>query len=79
MKQTSPTLRLCFALAERAVWPRVDLEELASGLGLLVDGALDALNDAAFDAVGDPLWEGEDPIEVDRNVARDLTGGATTG
>ena len=67
---------LLLRLAERSDWPRAEVEELAEGLGLLTDGALDTLNDAAFEAVGDPLWEGEDPLWFDTRLAGELAAGA---
>jgi len=63
---------LLLALAERPEWPRDDLEELAARFELLPDGALDTLNEHAFDEIGDPLWEGDDPVEIDMDVARQL-------
>jgi hypothetical protein len=35
---------------------------VASELRVLPDGALDALNDAAFEKCNEPLCEGDDPI-----------------
>lgn len=67
-----PHSALLRTLATRASWTRAELEASAEGLGLLPDGALDALNEAAFDILGTPLWEGEDPIEIDLENAREL-------
>lgn len=60
------------ALGERASWPRAEVEELAERFGLLPDGALDTLNDASLERCDVPLWEGEDPIEVDRTAVEEL-------
>jgi hypothetical protein len=68
----APHSALLEALAARGSWSRDEVEDLAQGLGLLVDGALDALNDAAFEALGEPVWEGDDPLEVFRDVAAGL-------
>jgi tellurite resistance protein len=59
-------------LGERSVWTRADVEALASELGILTDGALEAVNDAAFEVAGAPLWEGDDPVEVDRSTLEEL-------
>jgi len=59
-------------LAKQETWSRLELESLASRLGLLVDGALEAVNDAAFEACDAPLTEGEDPIEIDTEVAKEM-------
>ena len=52
-------------LRGRSSIERSEFEVLARGLGLLPDGALDTVNDAAFDRVGGALTEGDDPIEID--------------
>lgn len=60
------------ALAGRAAWTRADVEDLCAELGLLPDGALDTLNDAAFDTAGDPVVEGEDPIEINTDTMQEM-------
>jgi hypothetical protein len=47
---------------------------MAADLGLLPDGALDLLNEAAFDHTDGPLWEGDDPITIDHDTAKDMHG-----
>ena len=59
-------------LAEQLSWSRSDLEALAGGEGLLLDGALDSINDAAIEAYGSPLFEGDDPLEVDPTIAKEI-------
>jgi uncharacterized tellurite resistance protein B-like protein len=59
-------------LGARESWPREQAQELAQQFGLLPDGALDALNDAAFEALGNPLWEGDDPLWIDTTLAAEL-------
>ncbi|WP_434043922.1 MULTISPECIES: TerB N-terminal domain-containing protein [Sorangium] len=59
-------------LAERAEWTRAEVEALAAGLGLLTDGALEVVNDAAFEVCGSPVWSGDDLIEVDADVMKEL-------
>jgi hypothetical protein len=39
---------------------------------LLTDGALEILNEAAFERVGGPLTEGTDPIIIDTEIAEDM-------
>lgn len=43
---------------------REQFEKLASGLGLLPDGALDVLNERAIEVYGEPLLEGEDDLTI---------------
>jgi hypothetical protein len=64
--------RLLQQLAGRPAWPRVEVERLAGALGLLPDGALETLNEVAFERCGVPLLEGYETIEVDAAVLQDL-------
>ncbi|XXT86036.1 TerB N-terminal domain-containing protein [Sorangium sp. So ce764] len=59
-------------LAERAEWTRAEVEALAAGFGLLTDGALEVVNDAAFEVCGSAVWSGDDLIEVDADVMKEL-------
>lgn len=59
-------------LAQRASWSRDDVEHLAGELALLPDGALEAINDYAYATAGEPVWEDEDPLTINTNVAREL-------
>ncbi len=60
------------ALAERANWSRGELEALAAERGLLPDGALDTINEAALEAFGEPVCEGDDPIEMNPEALKEL-------
>ena len=60
------------SLIARGEWPRHDVELLASEHALLVDGALEAVNDYAFEHCGDPIWEGDDPIIINDSVAKEI-------
>lgn len=59
-------------LATRDTWTRADIEAACDELGLLTDGALDTLNEAAYDIAGDPLVEGDDRVAVDTHVAQEM-------
>ncbi|WP_299416085.1 TerB N-terminal domain-containing protein [Acaryochloris sp. IP29b_bin.148] len=59
-------------LSQQAAWPRQDLEPIVAELGLLVDGALEIINEAAFDHCDEPLTEGEDPIDINPEVLQEL-------
>jgi hypothetical protein len=52
-------------LVTREVWSRGELERFASARALLLDGTLDAINEAALEACGALALEGDDPVEVD--------------
>jgi uncharacterized tellurite resistance protein B-like protein len=59
-------------LAERTSWSRAEVEELAARRDLLVDGALEAINNTAFERCDTPFFEGDDPIEIDVEVAEEV-------
>ena len=46
--------------------------ELAASLGLLPDGALDTINDAAFEVCDGLICDGDDPISVDAELAKEM-------
>ncbi len=52
-------------LATRPSWSRGEAEDAAAEFGLpLLDGAIDKINEAALDACGDTLVDGDDDLEV---------------
>lgn len=59
-------------LAGQSEWGRAEFETVASKCGVLPDGAIDSLNEAAFEHAGCPVLEGEDPIQVDSVTAKEL-------
>lgn len=59
-------------LGQQSEWPRQDLEPLVDQLGLMLDGALEIINEVAFEQCDDPLTEGEDPIFIDRDILQML-------
>lgn len=59
-------------LAERPSWPRSEVASIAASLGLMPDGALEIVNEAAFEVAGDPATEGSDPVEVNTDVAKEV-------
>jgi tellurite resistance protein len=61
-------------LVERQQWSRSEFEELTQTLGLMPDGAVDAINEAAYEHVAGPVLEGDDPIDVDITAAKELLG-----
>lgn len=64
---------LAAAFSERPVWQRTDAEQLAASLGLpLLDGAIDRINEAAIEACGDPLIEGDNPLELNDYAKQEL-------
>ena len=60
------------AIAQQTSWNRDALEVQADDLGLMLDGALEVINDAAFDTCDAPLTDGDDTIELDTDVLAEL-------
>lgn len=52
----------------RPQWTRRELEDAAADLNLMLDGALEQINEAAFDAFDIALCEGDDPIDVNTEL-----------
>jgi hypothetical protein len=59
-------------LSRQSTWTREALESEAQANGLLLDGALEIINEAAFEACDEPLMEGDDPLEVNTAVLKEL-------
>lgn len=59
-------------LAARTTWRRAELEAGAARLRLMLDGALELINERAFDACGLAACEGEDPVETNPDVLKEL-------
>lgn len=55
-------------LLSRPQWSRQELLDVASDLELMLDGALERINEASFDAHGAPFTEGEDPVDVNAEL-----------
>lgn len=64
--------RLFRAIAARDVWPRVEFDALAAQFRLLPDGAIDTLNEAAFEAIGEPLLEGDEMLAINADAVKEL-------
>lgn len=67
--ETSVFMRM---LASKLTWERQELEQLASGQNLMLDGTLESINDASFDFFGGPFFEGDDPIEINSEYAKEI-------
>ncbi len=55
-------------LLEKPSWTRSELKAAAAKLQIMLDGALERINEAAFDLIGEPLTEGDDPVYVQQNI-----------
>lgn len=59
-------------LSQKLTWTRGELEALAAKDDLLLDGVLDSINEAAFTAFDQPFFEGDDPVEMNPTVLKEL-------
>lgn len=59
-------------LADLHTISRSDFETLAAERGMLPDGAIESMNEAAFQRCDEPLLEGDDPIEVNADVIKEM-------
>jgi len=65
----SELLRMLCAMGQTS---RDDFEKMARSLKLLPNGALDRINDAGFELYESTVCEGEDPIRVNAEVAKEM-------
>lgn len=55
-------------MLSRPEWSREELLDVAADLDLMLDGALEHINEAAFDTHDMPLFEGEDPVTLNAEI-----------
>ena len=59
-------------LLSRPEWTKDELSDAAADLDLMIDGAIETLNDAAFDLHDVPFTEGEDVVTVNPELLEKL-------
>ena len=59
-------------LLSRQAWSRGEALQMAKKCHLMLDGALERINDAAFDQYSASLYEGDDPIGINQEVKESL-------
>ena len=62
---------LC-VLTTKETWQRNELEKIASGKRLLLEGVLNTINEEVYETYGEPLFEDEDPIELNMDIVRQI-------
>ena len=55
-------------MLHKGSWTRGELQAIAGRLQIMLDGALERINDAAFDLLGEPITEGDGPIYVQQSI-----------
>ncbi len=56
-------------LSNKSAWDRRELEEIAYNKNLMLEGVLEQINEAAFECFDEPFIEGEDPFEINQEIA----------
>lgn len=59
-------------LVSRTEWSRLELEAAASDMELMLDGALEQINEMAFERFEMPITEGDDPVEINADILEEL-------
>jgi len=62
------------SLIAKDKWTRNEVIEFCQTLGLMVDGALEVINDWSFDKVDAPVLDDDDDIYVDLDIVEELKG-----
>ncbi|MBI2517495.1 MAG: TerB N-terminal domain-containing protein [Opitutae bacterium] len=55
---------LLMLLTGRPQWSRTEFEEVCADRGLMPDGAIERINEAAFSKFDQPVIDGDDPLEI---------------
>jgi hypothetical protein len=59
-------------LMTRTQWARLELDEIAADRNILLDGALETINEKSYSLFNKPLFEGDNPIILDPEVIREV-------
>ncbi|HXZ08080.1 MAG TPA: TerB N-terminal domain-containing protein [Paraburkholderia sp.] len=59
-------------LVSRPTWTRAELADAALDLELMLDGAIEQVNEASLDHWDEPLTDGDDPVEINQDLAQRL-------
>jgi hypothetical protein len=59
-------------LLTRRSWSRAELNDIAADMEMMLDGALERVNEAALDKFGERIAEGDDPIEIAQDLMENV-------
>lgn len=51
-------------LMSRSSWQKAELSDIARSLNIMLDGALEKINEASLDALDTPFTDGDDPVDI---------------
>jgi uncharacterized tellurite resistance protein B-like protein len=60
-------------LITRQAWQRSELLDVAQDLDIMLDGALERINEASLDEFGIPFTEGDEPVEITPEIREKIT------
>lgn len=60
-------------LMSRTIWQRAELIDVAQDLNIMLDGALEKLNEASLDELDTTFSEGDDPVEINPELIENMT------
>jgi uncharacterized tellurite resistance protein B-like protein len=60
-------------LLTRQSWTRAELADIAADMELMLDGALERVNEAALDTYDNRIADGDDPIEIAQDLMENVT------
>jgi uncharacterized protein/uncharacterized tellurite resistance protein B-like protein len=60
-------------LLTRPTWTRAELADIAADMELMLDGALERVNEAALDTYDNRIADGDDPIEIAQDLLENVT------
>ncbi|HEX2879442.1 MAG TPA: TerB N-terminal domain-containing protein, partial [Polyangiaceae bacterium] len=69
--------RLLRELENRSTLTRGEFEDIVGRFALMPAGAIDLLNETALESHDAPLLDGEDPIQVDQDILREMINAST--
>jgi len=55
-------------LIAKSVWSRQELSDIANDLDLMIDGAIETINEASFEKHNQAVIEGVDPVEINLDI-----------
>jgi uncharacterized tellurite resistance protein B-like protein len=55
-------------LSGKPFWNKIELEEIAEDRGIMLEGALEQINEAAYDMFDNPYTDGLDTIEINKEI-----------
>ena len=59
-------------IIQNSQWVRADFDAICDKLGLMSNGAIETINEAAFMLLDEPVLEGDNPLDVNQQIAQEM-------